>query len=77
MGDFVGLFTTIMRWGLLEAVARLTEIVGFMAVEEAPADTEFVDAASVEGDVESMEEPRVAEELLFWGEWSLSWWASL
>ena len=67
VGDFVGLFTTIMRWGLLEAVARLTEIVGFIGVEEAPATTEAVDAAIVEeGDAESMEEPpRVAEELLF------------
>ena len=75
VGDFVGLFTTIMRWGLFEAVARLTEIVGFMAPEEAPAASGVVDAAIVEeGDVESMEEaPRVAEELLFWGEWSLSW----
>jgi hypothetical protein len=67
VGDFVGLFTTIMRWGLFEAVARLTEIVGFIGVEEAPATTEAVDAAIVdEGDAESMEEPpRVAEELLF------------
>lgn len=47
----VGLFTTIIRWGLLEAVAKLTEIVGFIDVFEAAKEVDSTEA-------------RVAEELL-------------